>query len=76
MNTIYTVYMLIGEESIEIFSTTNLNEAVESAREYIKYSPTPQEIEDLKTFFSGSKTNETYEFSANDRTVKMIMTIT
>lgn len=60
-----------GDERL-IFASSNISAAIEAAREYLEYKPSPTEITQLKLFFK-SKPEEFYSFTVGDKTVKMIL---
>lgn len=75
MSSIYKVFAGESEENRLIFASSNINEAIEAAREYLEHKPTAMELTDLKNFFK-RKPEETYTYSVNDKTATMTLTVT
>lgn len=68
----YKVYTLHDTQEKLIFASSDISQAIEAARAYLDYKPSPQEISDLKNFFK-NKPTQSYTFSANFKVVKMVL---
>ena len=67
---VYKVSSIVGSEETMIFASSNINEAIESARAYLDYRPSAAELSALKNFFK-QRPYQKYTFSANGKTVTM-----
>lgn len=67
---VYKVYELTGNIERMVYASRSLDDAIQRAKFWLRYEPTPQQVNDLKNFFTKQYTQE-YTYSVNGRTVKL-----
>lgn len=70
---IYEVVEMTNGVERKVYTTNNLDDAVQKAKFYLRYDPTIEQVNQLKAFFRGKYT-EQYTYKINDRTVTLKLT--